>query len=115
MADSMDLIKAIYDDKEAEIHGRKYVLLKMKHRARLQIFAFFTGIREQLEGGSMEFMGSPAWEGIEKKICQHVTFDGDLLDKVPDHFDKYPEDYIFFATTMLGAMSYPFLSGSLTA
>lgn len=112
---AMAMIKAVYDDQEAEIHGRKYKMLKMRHRKRLQVFAFFSGIREELSSGSMEFMGLSKWEEIEKIIFQHVTFEGDLLEKLPDHFETHPEDYILFATTMLGAMSYPFLSGSLTA
>ena len=112
---SIEMIRAVYDDRSAEIHGREYKLLKMKHRKRLQVFAFFSGIREELAGGSMAFMGKLEWEEIEKTISQHVTFEEDLLEKLPDHFETYPEDYILFATTMLGAMSYPFLSGSLTA
>jgi hypothetical protein len=112
---SLEMIKAVYEDGEAEIHGRKYKLLKMRHQKRLQVFAFFSGVQGELSKGSFSFMGQPGWEEIEKKICQHVTFNGDLLDKVPDHFEKFPEDYILFATTMLGAMSYPFLAGSLTA
>jgi len=115
MNEQMDMIKAVYEDGEAEINGRKYTICKLTHQKRLRVFAYFTEVQSNMERNSMGFMGTPQWAEIEKLICENVMFDGDLLVRRKGHFDDYPEDYIMFAVTMMGVFSYPFLRGSLTA
>lgn len=102
------MIKAVYEDGEAEINGRLYTLTKTTHKKRRKIFAFFTSIKE----GDFSFLESKEFEGVEELINNIVTFDGSLISRLPTHWEDYPEDYIVFVTTMMGALSYPFLKGA---
>ena len=109
------MIKAVYDDGEAEINGRKYKFTTTTHIVRRKIFSFFTSIQNELEAGNFSFLDSPEFEPVETAINKIITFDDNLLDKSPDHWEKYPEDYLQFISVAMGVISYPFLKGNLTA
>jgi len=106
--EAQNMIKAVYEDGEAEINGRVYTLTKTTHKKRRKIFAFFTSVKE----GDFSFLESKEFEEVEKVISNIILFDGDLLSRLPDHWETYPEDYILFVSTMMGALSYPFLRGA---
>ena len=105
------MLKAVHDDKCAEINGREYHITKINHIKRRKVFAFYSHIQHAVAKGDFWFMESDDWRDVEKVIENAVTFDGDLLSKRQGHWDEYPEDYLLFVQTMLGALSYPFLSG----
>jgi hypothetical protein len=105
------MVKAVHDDGCAEINGREYKITNVNHKKRRKVFSYFTHIQEAVQRGDFLFLDSPEWESVEKVINNIVTVDGNLLDKVPDHWEKYPQDYLLFVQTMLGAISYPFLAG----
>lgn len=113
-AAALAMIKAVYEDGEAEINGRKYAFLKMTHKRRRKVFAFFTRVAGDIKSGNMWFLESPEFEAVEKIIGESVTFDGSLLDKLPEHWETYPDDYVTFISTALGVISYPFLRGAIT-
>jgi len=104
-----EMIKAVYEDGEAEINGRVYKLTKTTHKKRRKIFSFFTSI----EQGTFSFLETAEFEDVEKIISDIILFEGDLLSRLPDHWENYPEDYILFVSTMMGALSYPFLKGAV--
>lgn len=108
-------IKAVYEDQEAEINGRVYKFTGTNHITRRKIFAYFTKIQHELGAGNFSFLASDDFVNIEKLINNMITFDGDLLSKIPEHWDNYPEDYVKFVNCAMGVISYPFLKGSLTA
>lgn len=111
--DALKMIKEVYEESEATINGRAYKLLKMKHQQRKKIFGFFSSIQKQIKEENYAFFGFNEWDMIEEIINNHVTFDGDIIGKKEDHFDQYPSDYLIYAITMMGAMSFPFLPESL--
>lgn len=112
--EAMKMIKAVYDDGIAEINGREYQFTKMRHNKRRSIFAFYSSMAEQLQAGNFAFLDYPIFVPIEKIINDSVMFDGNILSKMQDHWDEYPEDYITFISTALGVISYPFLRGNST-
>ena len=69
-------------------------------------------MQKDLQNQDMMFLDSPQWESVESVIENLVMFEDMLLSKLPDHWDKYPQDYLPFVTAMLGAISYPFLGGN---
>ena len=105
------MLKSVHDDKCAEINGRQYHITKVNHKKRRKVFAFFSKVQNDVKYGNMWFLDSQEWADVEKTIENVVTFEGNLLSKLPDHWDNYPEDYLVFVSTMMGALSYPFLSG----
>jgi len=107
------MIKAVHDDKCAEINGRESHITNINHNKRRKVFACFTHVQSDLQNGDFGFLDSPDWKDVEKTIEGIVTFDGVTLDKRPGHWEQYPQDYLMFVQTMLGALSYPFLSGNL--
>ena len=109
------MIKAVYDDGVAEINGRKYKFTNTTHLVRRKIFSFFTSIQSELEAGNFSFLDSSNFEPVEIAINKIITYDDNLLDKSPDHWEKYPEDYLQFISVAMGVISYPFLKGNLTA
>lgn len=108
-------IKAVYDDQAAEINGRTYKFTGTNHSTRRKIFAFFSRVQVEIGKGDFSFLASSEFVPIEKDINNIVTFEGDLISKIQDHWEEYPEDYLKFVSTSLGVISYPFLKGSLTA
>lgn len=109
--EALDMIKNVYDEKKAEINGRIYVILNTTHKKRRKIFAFFSKYQSQVVANDYSFLESDDFDLIEGLINNLVSFNGDLISRIPDHWEKYPEDYVLFIVTMLGAMSYPFFRG----
>lgn len=107
-------LRAIYDDKCAEINGRKYVFAQMTHLKRRDVFAFYSSIGENIKDQNYAFLTRPDFAKVESIIAENVTFDGMQLSKLPDHWDKYPQDYVTFITMALAVVSFPFLPGAVT-
>jgi hypothetical protein len=105
-------IKAIYEDGEAEINGRKYKLHKMQHVDRRKVFAFYSGVQTKINAGDFGFLESPVFADAEKVMWSAVSLDGELISKRRDHWEEYPEDYITLAISVMGVMSYPFIRAS---
>ena len=112
----LDMIKAVYVDKEATVNGRTYTILTLQHHDRLKVFSYFTTVKDQMEQGNLGFMGTLEWLAIDKLISSKLSFNGDILSKIPGHFDgEAAEDYVTLMSTMMAVFSYPFLKGSLTS
>ena len=109
---AQDMIRAVYEEGVAEINGREYHITKLTHKKRRKVFAFFTHVQADLQKQDFSFLDTDRWAEVESVIENVVTFNGSLLSKLPDHWEQYPEDYLIFVSTMLGVISYPFLSGS---
>lgn len=105
-------LKAVYEDGYADINGRRYEFAKMRHEKRKSVFAYFTSIQAQMQVGNFSFLDTAEFNRVFKIICDHVTFDGSALSKLPDHWDDYPQDFMMFATAAMGVISYPFLPES---
>ena len=111
------MIKAIIDDDgKAEINGRTYQFVKMTHKKRRRVFAYYTHVKASVQVGDLWFLDSPEFETVEEAINEAVMFDGSLLSKISEkHWDEYPEDYMTFFSTAMGVISYPFLSENATS
>lgn len=104
------MIKAVYDDGEAEINGRKYQFTKMVHKERRKVFAFYTKVAQEIALQNFWFLESPDFESVESIIYSRVLFEGSALSKLGDaHWDKYPDDYLTLISIALAVISYPFL------
>ena len=109
---ALSMLKAVHDDQSATLpSGREYKLTKMTHKQRRRVFAFFTKKQREIQNGDFSFLDSAEFEPVEKVIMDTVLFEDAQLSKSPNHWEEYPEDYVIFITTMLGAISYPFLGG----
>lgn len=102
------MVRAVYEDGEAEINGRKYRFHKMTHVQRRKVFAFYTSIAPQLRADNMEFLDTPQYAAVEEVMWSNISFDGVALNKARDHWDEFPEDYVQLVATSLGVISYPF-------
>jgi len=102
------MVRAVYEDGEAEINGRKYKFHKMTHVQRRKVFAFYTSIAPQLRADNMEFLDTPQYAAVEEVMWSNISFDGVALNKARDHWDEFPEDYVQLVATSLGVISYPF-------
>lgn len=108
-------LKAIFDDREAEINGRKYQFGLASHRQRVTVFSFFSSVKGQLQNEDFSFLDSKEWAHVEKTIGDIVMFEDMQLSKSPLHWEKYPEDFLPFVAVSLGVISYPFMRGKNTA
>lgn len=107
------MIKAIVKDGEAEINGRTYKFIKMTHKNRRRVFAYYTHVQGAIQTNDLWFLDSPDFVAVETVINGAVTFDGSLLSVINEmHWEQYPEDYMPFISTAMGVISYPFLSGN---
>ena len=112
---AQEMIRAVFDDGEAEINGRTYVFVRMTHKKRRRVFAFYTSVAKQVQGGDFSFLDDPRFEAVESVINNAVTLDGSLLSKLGDaHWEDYAGDYLPFTATALAVISYPFLAASPT-
>ena len=111
---ALSMLKAVHDEQSATLpSGREYTLTKMTHKQRRRVFAFFTKKQREIQAGDFSFLDSAEFEPVEKVIMDTVLFEGAQISKLPNIWEEQPDDYVIFTTTMLGAISYPFLSGSL--
>lgn len=108
----LDTIRAIYEDGSVEIHGRSYKFMKMTHRDRLKVFAFFTKIQHLIHGNDFSFLGTDEWADVFGVVERNVNYNDASLAKQGNHWDKYPQDYLGFVTSALGVISYPFTAGA---
>lgn len=114
-ADAQAMIKAIFEDGEAEINGRKYTYLRMTHRQRRKVFAFYSKVSHRIQAQDISFIDTPEFDAIEAVIQAAVTFDSSLLSKLGDsHWEAHPADYVTFITTSLAVISFPFFPVDLT-
>ena len=111
------MIKAIIDDDgKAEINGRTYQFVKMTHKKRRRVFAYYTHVQKAVQVGDLWFLDSPDFVAVEEAINGAVMFDGSLLSVINEkHWERYPDDYMPFISTAMGVVSYPFLSGNATS
>lgn len=102
-------IRAVYEDREAEINGRVYKLHQMVHVDRRKVFAFYTSVQQQLQVQNFAFLDTPAFAQVEDVMWKNISFDGALISKLRDHWEEYPEDYMQLVSVAMGVMSYPFI------
>ena len=102
------LIRAVYEDGKAEINGRTYKFHKMAHVERRKVFAFYTSVAPQLRGENMAFLDTPQYAAVEEVMWSNISFDGITMNKLRDHWEEFPEDYIQLVSTAMGVMAYPF-------
>lgn len=105
---AMAMVRAVYEDGEAEINGRKYKFHKMTHVERRKVFAFYTSIAHQLREDNMSFLDTPVYAAVEDVMWSNISFDGVAINKARDHWEEFPEDYVKLVATALGVISYPF-------
>lgn len=102
------MVRAVYEDGEAEINGRKYKFHKMTHVERRKVFAFYSSVAPQLREDNMAFLDTPVYAAVEDVMWSNISFNGLTLNKMRDHWDEFPEDYIRLVATSLAVISYPF-------
>jgi hypothetical protein len=110
--EAMAQVRAVYEDGEAEINGRKYKLHKMQHVERRKVFAFYTSVQHQMQAQNFIYLDSPAFSAVEAVMWGAITFEGELISKRRDHWEEYPEDYLQLVSVAMGVMSYPFIRAS---
>lgn len=111
---AMAQIRGVYEDGEAEINGRVYKLHKMTHVDRRKVFAFYTSVQHQANAQNFSFLDTPQFAAVEDVMWKSVSFDGATLNKLRDHWEEYPEDYIQLVTVTMGVMSFPFIRAAAT-
>lgn len=97
----------VNDDNKADINGRTYQLSSMTHKQRLPFLQYYQDMESGKE--SMNF------EKTENMLAPYVLFDGAVIKNLPNHFDKYPQDYMAYINTFLMVVNYPFLSENLSS
>ena len=112
---AMAQIRGVYEDGEAEINGRTYKLHKMQHVERRKVFAFYTSVQHQANAQNFAFLDTPQFSVVEEVMWKSVSFEGATLNKLRDHWEEYPEDYIQLVTVCMGVMSFPFIRAAAIA
>lgn len=106
--------KELYEAGEIEVNGRIYEMLTMRHQKRLEVFAFYSEHGQMIAKGNFSSFVGQHFNHISKIMFDAITFEGNQLSKLPDHWDEYPEDFLQVVGTSMGVMSYPFIRGSNT-
>lgn len=106
-----EIESVVNDNNKADINGRTYQLSKMTHKQRLPFLQYFQNVQPNpMTGMSVEKMDL---ERTEDMLAPYVLFENATLKNLPNHFDKYPEDYLTYIDTMLMVVVFPFLKGKL--
>lgn len=103
------MIRAVYEDGEAEINGRKYKFHKMTHVERRKVFAFYTSVQRQIGAQDFSFLDTPQYANVEEVMWSNISFNGMTINKARDHWEEFAEDYVNLICVAMGVMSYPFL------
>lgn len=103
------MLLAIVMEGVATIDGRDYTFLKMTHKKRRKVFAFYSTVAVKVQNKDMSFLDSPEFEAVEQVVNESVSYNDALLSILGDsHWDKYPGDYVTFVMIALQVISYPF-------
>ena len=105
---AMAMVRAVYEDGEAEVNGRTYKFHKMVHVERRKVFAFSTSVQRQVNVQDYSFLDTAAYANVEEVMWANISFEGVTLNKRRDHWEEYPEDYLNLLSVAMGVMSYPF-------
>lgn len=106
-----EIESVVNDNNKADINGRTYQLSKMTHKQRLPFLQYFQNVQPNpMTGVSVEKMDL---ERTEDMLAPYVLFENATLKNLPNHFDKYPEDYLTYIDTMLMVVVFPFLGAQL--
>lgn len=108
-AAAMAQVRAVFEDGEAEVNGRKYAFHRMQHVERRKVFAFYSSVQRQVQVGDFSYLDSPQFAAVEQVMWNAISFGGDLLSKRRDHWEEFPEDYLQLVSVAMGVMSYPFI------
>lgn len=111
---AFETIKTIYEEGEASVNGRVYTFTKMVHKERKKVFAFASAHQNELDKGNFSCLDHSDFEPVEKIIHNRVMFNGELLSRREDHWEEYPEDYVWLVAVAMQVMSYPFIKGGIT-
>lgn len=106
---AMAQVKAVYEDGEAEINGRKYKFHKMTHVERRKVFAFYTSVQRQINAQDFSFLDTPQYAAVEEVMWSNISFDGVTINKARDHWEEFAEDYVSLVSVSMSVMSYPFI------
>ena len=108
-AAAMAQVKAVYEDGEAEINGRKYKFHKMTHVERRKVFAFYTSVQRQIGINDFSFLDTPQYANVEEVMWSNISLDSVTISKARNHWEDFPEDYVSLLAVAMGVMSYPFI------
>lgn len=104
-------IAAVVKDGFAEINGREYHFIKMVHKQSRKVMTYYTSIQKDVNDGNLLFMDSNQFVPVERLISEYTTFEGMTLDKLKDHWDAHPSDYVKFTLMAMAVISYPLMGG----
>ena len=110
--EAMRQVRAVYEDGEAEVNGRKYTFHKMQHMERRKVFAFYSSVQKLMQVQDFSFLDTPQFAATEAVMWGAISIDGELLSKKRDHWEEYPEDYLNLVMVSMGVISYPFIRAS---
>ena len=96
-------VKEFYENKEIIINDRVYKKLKTTYKQALK----FVGYIQKLENDKMQ-IGSSDWFKMEQELFKFFTFEDMQVSKIPEHFEKYTEDYFPFIGYAIGVLCFPF-------
>jgi len=96
-----------------EINGRRYEISKLSHQFRLEVVAIYSQIEANLTMGNYGFFMNEDFKKLMRKVDDRILFDGSQISKIPNHFDKYAEDYLDYVSLSLKVISYPFYKNKL--
>ena len=108
-------IKAIFDDKCATINDRDYHFTVTTHAQRVKVFAFMSKIQSSMQVGDFSFLVTKEWDDVYKTISNIITYDGQILSKIPNHWEEFDEDFIPFVGVSMAVICYPFSRGNSIA
>lgn len=105
------LIKAVYDDKCAEINGHDYKYLPTTHERRLKIFAYLMSVQDKISRQDFSFMGTEGWRDTVRIMENLITYNDEILSRRKEHWEKeeFSKDYIKLMLISLQVFSYPLL------
>jgi hypothetical protein len=106
---AMAMVRAVYEDGEAEVHGRTYKFHKMTHVERRKVFAFYSSVQRQINAQDFSFLDTPQYAAVEEVMWSNISVDGVTVNKARDHWEEFPEDYINLLSVAMSVMSYPFI------
>ncbi len=100
-------------DSAFTINERVYKISPLSHQFRVEVVSIYSQIEAELLVNNYRCFSDPSFVSIMKKVGERIIFDGSTISKLPNHFEKYSEDYLDYVTMALKVISYPFYRGKL--
>ncbi len=102
--------KEFYDQGYMVINGNEYKAGTATFEERITVLCELMDVQNMLAVKNFSFVESDSFSEVQQIMEEHFLFDGMMISKIKDHWEKHTDDYLEFVCMGMAVMSQPFMA-----